>query len=279
MEGHNDMYFSIWYGVYNARTGEFDYCSGGHPPALLIHPDGGHESLSSGETVIGALSTSRYAGGRVRVEPGSRLYVFSDGAYEIGRPGAEMMTHEEFIGLIAATPGERRLSSILTKIREQHGGDDFEDDFSLLEFCFQDAAATAVRTIHLSNAMEELRRLLAFTQEFTSFHGISREDQIDLDVILEEMVTNVFKYGGLPQGSDACSVELTLRGKELGIRITDSGIPFNPLDHPEVDTAKGIEDRPIGGLGIHFVKNLTVSQAYEYRERKNILTLTKELRS
>jgi phosphoserine phosphatase RsbU/P len=278
MEGHNDMYFSIWYGVYNARTGEMDYCSGGHPPALLLHPDGRRESLSSGGTVIGALATSRYAGGRARVEPGSRLYVFSDGAYEIGRPGAGMMSHEEFIGMISSTPGERRLSALLARIREQHGADDFEDDFSLLEFCFRNAAETSVRTLQLVNSMEELRRLLSFTQEFSSIHGISREDQIDLDVILEEMVTNVFKYGGLPPGSEACSIELTLSGRELGIRITDGGIPFNPLDHPEVDTAKGIEERPIGGLGIHFVKNLTVSQSYEYRERRNILTLTKMLR-
>jgi len=180
--------------------------------------------------------------------------------------------------MISSTPGERRLSALLARIREQHGADDFEDDFSLLEFCFRNAAETSVRTLQLVNSMEELRRLLSFTQEFSSIHGISREDQIDLDVILEEMVTNVFKYGGLPPGSEACSIELTLSGRELGIRITDGGIPFNPLDHPEVDTAKGIEERPIGGLGIHFVKNLTVSQSYEYRERRNILTLTKMLR-
>jgi len=65
----------------------------------------------------------------------------------------------------------------------------------------------------------------------------------------------------------------------MEITIEDKGKPFNPLLLPEVDTAKGIEDRPIGGLGIHFVKKLTESQHYEYKEGKNVLTLTKELRS
>jgi serine/threonine-protein kinase RsbW/sigma-B regulation protein RsbU (phosphoserine phosphatase) len=61
--------------------------------------------------------------------------------------------------------------------------------------------------------------------------------------------------------------------------IEDKGKPFDPLLLPEVDTAKGIEDRPIGGLGIHFVKKLTDTQHYEYRDGKNVLTLSKKLRS
>jgi anti-sigma regulatory factor (Ser/Thr protein kinase) len=97
--------------------------------------------------------------------------------------------------------------------------------------------------------------------------------------ILEEMVTNVFKYGGIPAGSDACMIEVLLRGTFMDITIEDTGKPFNPLLLPEVDTAKNIEDRPIGGLGIHFVKKLTDSQYYEHRDGKNVLKLTKGLRS
>jgi len=279
MEGHNDMFFSIWYGVYNARSSELSFSSGGHPPALLLRPGGQMESLSTGGTVIGAFSSSRYSGGKTTVEPGSLLYLFSDGAYEIGGTGGPMMGHEDFAELVAATTGERRLDRIIETIRKRHGRDDFDDDLSVLEFRFLENGKAARDSISLLNRMEELSRLLAFTQEFGALHGISREDLIDLDVILEEMVTNIIKYGGLSPDSESCTVELTLQASLLGIRITDNGIPFNPLEHPEVDTAKGIEERPIGGLGIHFVKNLTLLQNYEYRERKNILTLTKELRS
>jgi anti-sigma regulatory factor (Ser/Thr protein kinase) len=121
--------------------------------------------------------------------------------------------------------------------------------------------------------------LLRFTEEFSNQHGLSKEDLVDIDVILEEMVTNVFKYGRIGTDSEACTIDLSLSGMFIGITISDHGIPFDPLLLPEVDTSKTIEDRPIGGLGIHFVKKLTVSQSYEYRDGKNILTLTKELRS
>ena len=100
---------------------------------------------------------------------------------------------------------------------------------------------------------------------------------MDLDVILEEVVTNILKYGGLQPDAEACTVELTREKNLLKIRISDQGTPFDPLLMPEVDTNLGIEDRSIGGLGIHFVKNLTESQHYEYHEGRNVLTLTKKL--
>ena len=253
MEGHNDMYFSVWYGVYNARSSELDYCSGGHPPALLCSPGEPVKTLSSGGTVIGALNYSQYRTGRVTIPSGSQLYLFSDGAYEIGRPGAEMMTHQEFTELVGGMQGPERLTAILSMIRKQHGSMEFDDDFSLMEFRFSEATPALPSSLNLRNNMGELTRLLRFTEEFSTTHGISKEDLIDVDVILEEMVTNVFKYGGIPLETEACLIQMRLRGASMEIMIEDKGKPFNPLLLPEVDTAKGIEDRPIGGLGIHFV--------------------------
>ena len=279
MDRHNDMFFSLWYGVYNTRSQRLDYSSGGHPPALLLSAGMEAKSLSSGGTVIGAVPSIQYKHNTVQIPTGSRLYVFSDGAYEINRPGNEMMTCEEFRDLLIAESEADPLDGILATVRSQHCGDDFEDDFSLMEFRFGEAKVTGKVTITLENRMEELTRLLRFTEEFSNQHGLSKEDLVDIDVILEEMVTNVFKYGRIGSDNEACTIDLSLSGMFIGIIIADHGIPFDPLLLPEVDTSKTIEDRPIGGLGIHFVKKLTVSQSYEYRDGKNILTLTKELRS
>jgi len=92
-------------------------------------------------------------------------------------------------------------------------------------------------------------------------------------------VTNILKYAGLSSDAEACTIELILDGSLLKFIISDRGTPFNPLLLPEVDTDKAIEDRPIGGLGIHFVKKLTISQDYEYLDGLNVLTLVKELLS
>ena len=279
MERHNDMYFSLWYGVYNARTLELDYCSGGHPPAILITPDQHTHSLSSRGTVIGAIESLRYHSERIKIPSGSRLYVFSDGVYEIERPNAGMMGYDEFISLLKTTDTESGLDGIVATVRKEQGRDIFEDDFSLMEFHFLEATPMSREFLILHNTMDEWGELLRFTEEFAAHHGISKEDLINIDVILEEIVTNILKYAGMPADADACTIELILKGSLLEIKVSDSGEPFNPLLLPDVDTDKGIEDRPIGGLGIHFVKKLTISQQYEYKDGKNILTLVKELRS
>lgn len=279
MERHNDMYFSLWYGVYNARTQELDYASGGHPPAILITPDGSFSTLSSRGTVIGAIESLRYKTERVLIPAGSRLYVFSDGVYEIGSPGSAIMGYGEFVQLLGKNDLDQGLDGILRAVRAQQVSDIFEDDFSLLEFRFLDATPTSRESLTLHNSMDEWGKLLRFTEGFAVHHGISKEDLVNIDVILEEVVTNILKYGGMSADAEACTIELVLKSSLLEITISDSGNPFNPLLLPDVDTDKGIEDRPIGGLGIHFVKKLTLFQHYEYKEGKNILTLVKELKS
>ena len=279
MERHNDMYFSLWYGVYNARTLELDYCSGGHPPAILITPDHNSLSLSSRGTVIGAIESLRYHSERITIPSGSRLYVFSDGVYEIERRNQAMMGYDDFIELLKKNDIRTGLDGVVAAVRQEQETDISEDDFSLMEFHFLEATPVSREFLILHNSMDEWGELLRFTEEFATHHGISKEDLINIDVILEEIVTNILKYGGMPSDADACTIELILRSSLLEIKVSDSGEPFNPLLLPEVDTDKGIEDRPIGGLGIHFVKKLTISQHYEYKDGKNVLTLVKELKS
>lgn len=279
MERHNDMYFSLWYGVYNARTQELDYASGGHPPAILITKTPPPLILSSRGTVIGAIESLKYKTERISIPAGSRLYVFSDGVYEIERPNGTIMGYEEFAQLLSNHDTEEGLDGVVAAVRAQQNNPIFEDDFSLMEFHFLKANPTSREILVLYNNMNEWSKLLRFTQEFSFHHGIAREDLVNIDVILEEVITNILKYGGMAPDSEACTIELTLNTSLLEIKISDNGIPFNPLLLPDVDTDKGIEDRPIGGLGIHFVKKLTISQKYNYQDGQNVLTVVKELMS
>lgn len=291
MERHNDMYFTAWYGVYQLATGRLRFACAGHPPAILLPPGGTGEPsekailLSAGGPVIGVFPKPPYVESSVEVPLGSRLYLFSDGVYEVdlakGKTEEEMpmMSYGDLTNLLANPDGKTDPGTILRKIRALHGQYEFDDDFSLVEFRFPDGAPDATGTLKLRNDLKELERLYRFTEEYAARHGISAEDVPEIEVILEELITNVIKYGGLPEGEKACSITLARSGAMLEISITDSGIPFNPLERDEVDTNKPVEERPIGGLGIHFVKKLTASQRYEHRKGKNILTLTKELRS
>ena len=134
-------------------------------------------------------------------------------------------------------------------------------------------------TLSLLAAPSELGKLRGFLSDYCSQEKLSGHLVNDLEIILEELATNVIKYGGVKPGNACCLIELDQKDSNLTIRFSDNGHPFNPLEQTEVDTNVPIEERPIGGLGIHFIKKLTDAQRYERHDGRNVITLTKELRS
>jgi phosphoserine phosphatase RsbU/P len=141
MEKQHNMYFTIWYGVFEKSTRKLAYASAGHPPAVLVKTgaDGAPESvpLRTPAMPVGALSVSKFQSAEIEVPAGSKLYIFSDGTYEIKRPDGSMMELDEFVTLLAKPSAENKLDSILNEARSQQGKETFVDDFSIIEFQIQ----------------------------------------------------------------------------------------------------------------------------------------------
>lgn len=99
-------------------------------------------------------------------------------------------------------------------------------------------------------------------------------------LVLEEVAINIVKHGyGDAQASDsreAIEVALSSQADSLKIEITDGGRSFNPLtESPKPDLDAALEDRPIGGLGLHLVRTMMDTMDYRRSDGKNYLTLTK----
>lgn len=125
----------------------------------------------------------------------------------------------------------------------------------------------------------ELEKLEGFTAEFAAKAGLSDKELFALQIIVEELVTNVIDYGGVPSGEHAVRVELSAADGELVICLVDRGKEYNPLLREDPDVTLPAEKRPIGGLGVHFCKKLTDAQEYERRDGCNVLTFRKKLSS
>jgi anti-sigma regulatory factor (Ser/Thr protein kinase) len=125
----------------------------------------------------------------------------------------------------------------------------------------------------------ELEKLEGFTVDFALKAGLSDKDLFALQIVVEELVTNVIDYGGVPAGEHAVRVDLSMDNGELLIRIADRGKEYNPLLREDPDVTLPAEQRPIGGLGVHFCKKLTDAQSYERRDGCNVLKLRKKLNS
>lgn len=141
MERHNNMYFTIWYGVFNKTTRQLHYASAGHPPALLFDakdPTLAPQQLSIPGLPIGCMEGIPYSSASVPVDPGSRLYIFSDGVYEVRLLEDREMTLEDFIPLVASQPSQDAgLQAVRSAVGELQGRMRFDDDFSLVELVFQ----------------------------------------------------------------------------------------------------------------------------------------------
>ena len=131
-------------------------------------------------------------------------------------------------------------------------------------------------SIELRYDFSELERLYEVVTRFLQAHGQAPKFINTVNLVLEEMVTNVIKYAEPKTGDPHVSVLLDLVSRELTVTLIDNGPAFNPLDHPDVDTTAPIEEREIGGLGIHLVKKMVDHIEYHRRDQQNHLILVKK---
>jgi serine phosphatase RsbU (regulator of sigma subunit) len=136
----DDLFFTLWYGVYCPDTRRLDYCSAGHPPALLFERGGVQmRQLGSPSLPIGCVPNASYVGEYVQVPPRSRLYLFSDGAFEIQRPSGAMLSYEEFLDCVRGAAAARDRSDVeclFDGLIGLRGGEALEDDVSIVRFAF-----------------------------------------------------------------------------------------------------------------------------------------------
>lgn len=139
MEKHNNMYFTIWYGVLHRPTRALRYCSAGHPPAVVVADGGRPQCLRSEAMPIGTWPDAVFAEGVTTLPLAARLYLFSDGAYEITRLDGTLMRYDDFVAVLAArdeSSGPDRVAAVIDAARATQGAPGFEDDVSLLELAF-----------------------------------------------------------------------------------------------------------------------------------------------
>jgi serine/threonine-protein kinase RsbW len=126
-----------------------------------------------------------------------------------------------------------------------------------------------------SRDLASLDRIVGFVREFVSAEGLEESLAFDMDLVLEELFTNQVKYGGPSSRDIDIRLERGERGVVMTIRDFDSQ-PFDPTLAPEVNVNRTLDEYQPGGLGIHFVRQLSERFEFEYRDR--VCTISVALR-
>jgi anti-sigma regulatory factor (Ser/Thr protein kinase) len=129
--------------------------------------------------------------------------------------------------------------------------------------------------VTLHNRPAELERLSQAVEAYAEAHRLPPAILHAVNLCLDEVVTNIISYGYEDQADHQIMVRLSLRAGELTIEIEDDGKPFNPLTAPEPDLYKPMEERPIGGLGIHLLRKVMDDMEYRRQQDRNVLILRK----
>ena len=141
-EENNDMFFTIWYGVYKKSTRELTYASGGHPPAILLGqtPKGDYQAtqLRTPNFVIGGMSEGTFQKKECLVGERNTLYIFSDGVYEVEKSDGSMWQFQEFADFMSnvKTDGQSILDRLYNHAKNLGKSENFEDDFTIVEVAF-----------------------------------------------------------------------------------------------------------------------------------------------
>ena len=128
--------------------------------------------------------------------------------------------------------------------------------------------------VSLASDLSALSTLVQAVQEFGAAHDLSQDLQGRLNLVLDELVTNSISYALPELAEPELRLRLFVDRGAVVAQLEDNGAAFNPLEEvPEPDISLGLAERPIGGLGIFFVKQLTDSSAYERICGRNRITL------
>jgi len=129
----------------------------------------------------------------------------------------------------------------------------------------------------LTNKAEDRHRLVEQLYAFAREVQLPKAALQAADLALEEHLTNVINYGYEDKRTAEILVRLEIQAGALLVEVFDNGCPFNPLDRPEVDTTIPLDEKQIGGLGVHLMRRFMDELDYRREDGRNVFRMRKKL--
>ena len=263
-----NMFLTLFLGVLDLQTGRMTYCNAGHNAPVIMQNGQWRMIDTVANLPLGIEPEFVFRSQETEMHYNDMLFLYTDGLTE-----AENRNHEQY--------GEKRMMQTINEwtdmrsreiidsmhesVQQFVDGAPQSDDLTMLCVRYQTPA------IFMRNDIEQIPTL----SEWIDSLGLPEEMIMPVNLALEEAVSNVMLYA-YPGTTGQLFVEYA-RNKQITFTITDNGIAFDPTRQKEADITASVEDRPIGGLGIHLLRQIMDEVRYERQDDKNILTLIKHI--
>jgi len=286
-ENPNQMFVTFFAGIVNLETGEMEFCNAGHNYPYILST--GHEvrqlKVRNG-LPLGIFDTENYSAGTFTFKPGEILVLSTDGITEALNQSnnffGETQLVETLTPLVDKTTQELT-ETLINQLKRFSAGAEQADDITILALQYKDHAGEKdsemiSQRLTLINQLSELDKIAGKIEKLESLWKIPSKVIMELNLVLEELFTNIVFYAYEDSVGHLINIDFILvDSNQLNIILSDDGKPFNLLEmkaNEELD--KPLEERHIGGLGIHFVREMMDGVNYERTRDRNVVTLTKK---
>ena len=266
------MFATVLCGLLDLATGELAIASAGHDAPLLRHADGRIEvlPLESGPA-LGFDAVEGFDVWRGAIGPGDMLFAWTDGVTEaFDRAQAAFGEQRLFDALRGSRGAADACDDMLIAVHRFASGAPQSDDITVFAIGCTSALPSAGWAIGL-RVPDERRRLPEALDGLASTlrdAGVGGERIHDAQLVVEELLCNVMDHGG---GADRVVLRVAVDDGRVVLDVRDDGNAYDPLSQPLPDLDAGIEDRPIGGLGVHLVRELSQDARYQRLDGWNVL--------
>jgi sigma-B regulation protein RsbU (phosphoserine phosphatase) len=281
-DNKNFMFVTVFMAILNTSTGDFTYTNAGHNPTYIKRSNGEIEKLGRLHgPVVAAMEAMSYKESKIQLQKGDIVLGYTDGITEAHNPQGELFGDDRLYNFLKQQKFESAklmIENLVEEVKQFEGGAEPFDDITALclEYCNElSNMEVQQKVITISNNIEDVQVALEAFEEFAEFCEISMPVTMKVNVVLDELLSNIVKYGFDDDKPHSIRVSLEFYGRKLMITFEDDGIPFNPFQKTPPDLTLPIEQREIGGLGIHLVRKLMDEFSYKRDVNRNIVSMVK----
>ena len=292
-----EMFVTVWLGIVELSTGKLIAANAGHEYPMIKQGSGHYELIRDKHGfVVGGIENRKYTSYEIQLEPGSEVFVYTDGVTESTSEREELFGTERLLEALNSkafdTPKEV-LDNVIKSVNSFVGEAPQFDDITMLCFSFKgpnawlevEKAKTEaqredkyMKELTLEATITNIPTVTDFVNEELEALGCPLKIQMQIDVAIDELFGNIAQYAYDPLTGPA-TVRVEVEEDPMAVIITfiDHGKPYDPLAGEDPDTSLGADERDIGGLGVFLVKKTMDDVTYEYKNGQNILRIRKNM--
>ncbi|PHS37848.1 MAG: serine/threonine protein phosphatase [Sulfurovum sp.] len=278
-EGNDEnLFVTVFLAILNIHTGELRFTNAGHNYPYLIRENKSLLTLNQKHgPIVAAMDGLVYKEDLITLEKFDTLFLYTDGVTEAMNPEEELYGEKRLENFLLEHDCKEVKTSIdllMKDISTYENSASQTDDITVLSCFYSGQSVLASLTISIENQLDNIRLITEGFDTFCEENKISDTPNQKVNLALDDLINNIISYGYKDNKVHTINVAFKRLEDELIIIIEDDAMPFNPFDGGTDNTHLSIDEREIGGLGIHLVKNLMHSCQYQRKANKNIVVLT-----